>query len=129
MTKGTKILHSALHYSDRKQAEIFFTKILELKLKKTFTLSKDLSNNIFKINEEVTVDVYSNDEACFEVFITKIKIEHGYEHICIEIDDKEEFIKRCRKYKIEPKIVKKGAKTLLFIKDFLGNLFEIKEKK
>lgn len=128
MTKGIKTLHIALQFSDRKQAEIFFTKILGIELNKTFTLSKELSNDIFGIKKEVTVDVYGNNKACFEVFITKIKIEHRYEHTCVEIDNKEEFIKKCRNYKIKPIFVKKGIKTLLFIKDFSGNLFEIKEK-
>ena len=128
MTKGIKTIHIALQYSDRKKAEIFFNKILELTLDKSFTLSIDLSNDIFGLNEEVVVDVYRNEEACFEVFITKIHTKYNYEHTCIEIDNKEEFIKRCKKYGIEPMFVKKGQKTLLFIKDFSGYLFEIKEK-
>ena len=123
-----KTIHVALQYYDRKQAEIFFNKILKLPLKKTFTVSKELSNIIFEINEEVTVDVYGNEEACFEVFITKIKTKYRFEHTCIKINDKNEFIKRCNKYGIKPIFVKKGVKTLLFIKDFAGNLFEIKEK-
>jgi len=128
MTEGIKTIHVALHYYDRKQAEIFFNKILKLPLKKTFTISKELSNSIFEINEEVIVDVYGNGEACFEVFITKIQTKYCYEHICIEINDKKEFIKRCNNYGIKPIFVKKGVKTLLFIKDYVGNLFEIKEK-
>ena len=127
MTEKTKTIHVALQYNDRKQAEIFFTKILELPLKKTFTLSQELSNGIFGIEEEVTVDVYGDDNSCFEIFNTKAQTKQGYEHICIEINNKEEFIKRCKNYGIEPILVKKGLKTLLFIRDFAGNLFEVKE--
>ncbi len=128
MTKGIKTKHVALQYSDRKKAEIFFNNILGLSLDKTFSLSKNLSKDIFRLNEEVIVDVYRNKEACFEVFITKIQTKYNYEHTCIEIDNKEELIKRCKKYGIEPIFVKKGEKILLFIKDFSGYLFEIKEK-
>lgn len=128
MTEKTMFKHVALQYSDRKQAEIFFTKILELPLKKTFTVSKELSNAIFGIKEEVIVDVYANDNSYFEIFITKTQTKYSYEHTCIEINNKEEFIERCKKYDIEPIFVKKGDKTLLFIKDYAGNLFEIKEK-
>jgi len=127
MIKKTKTVHVALQYSDRKQAEIFFTKILNLNLNKTFSLSKELSNEIFKINEEVTVDVYCNKESYFEVFITKLKNNNSFNHICIEIDNKEDLIERCKKYNIKPLFVKKGEKTLLFIRDFSENLFEIKE--
>ncbi|KYK30303.1 MAG: hypothetical protein AYK22_04155 [Thermoplasmatales archaeon SG8-52-3] len=127
MKKEVKTLHVSLQYSNRKKAEIFFNKILGLKLNKTFTLSKDLSNQIFNIDEEVIVDVYSNDKAYFEVFITKIITKYNFEHICIEIDNKKEFIEICKSYGLKPIFVKKGEKTLLFIKDFSGYLFEIKE--
>jgi len=128
MTKGVKTKHIALQYSDRKKAEIFFNKILLIQLNKTFTISKELSNDIFDIKEEVIVDVYSNGDSYFEVFITNIKTNYNYEHICIEVENEEEFVKRCKKYKIEPKYVKKGNRELLFIRDFSGNLYEIKEK-
>ena len=118
-----------LQYNNRKSAETFFTKILGLGLKKSFTLSKELTKSIFGFFEDILIDVYENNESCFEVFITdKIKKYH-YEHICIEINDINEFIKNCKKYGIEPIIVKKELKTLFFIKDFAGNLYEIKQKK
>ena len=128
MIKVTKTVHAAFQYSDSKQAEIFFGKILNLHLNKTFSLSKELSNEIFKINEEVTVDVYCNEKSYFEVFITKTKNQNCFNHVCIEIDNKQDLIERCKKYNIEPLFVKKGEKTLLFIRDFSDNLFEIKEK-
>jgi len=126
MDEKTIVQHVALQYKNRKQAETFFTKILGLPLTKTFTVSKELSDSIFKIKEETIVDVYSNEKAYFEIFITKIQTNHGYEHIGIEINDKEEFIKLCKNYDIEPIFVEKGEKTLLFVKDYAGNLFEIK---
>ena len=128
MSEETKTLHVALQYKDRKQAEIFFTKVLELSLKKTFNLSEELSYQIFGKKEDVIVDVYANDYTYFEIFITKTKIKHCYEHTCIEINNKEKFIYRCKKYGIEPIFIKKETKTLLFIRDFAGNLYEIKEK-
>jgi hypothetical protein len=128
MNEKTLLHHVALQYSDRKQAEIFFKKILEIPLKKTFTLSKELTESIFGIKEEVIVDVYANDTSYFEIFITEKRTKYNYEHISIEINYKEEFIKQCKKYNIEPIFVKKGEKTLLFIKDYAGNLFEIKER-
>jgi len=128
MKENTYLHHVALQYKDRKKAEIFFTKILNLSFKKTFTLNKKLSNNIFGIDEEVIIDVYSNKDCYFEIFITKRKTKYNYEHISMEISNKEEFIRRCKKYNIQPMFIKKDEKILLFIKDYAGNLFEIKEK-
>jgi hypothetical protein len=126
MDEKNIIQHVAMQYKNRKQAETFFTKILGIPFIKTFTVSKELSDSIFGLKEEVIVDVYSDEKAYFEIFITKIKRKHGFEHIGLEIKDKEEFIKRCKSYDIEPLYVKKGEKILLFIKDYAGNIFEIK---
>lgn len=128
MKEKTSLHHVALQYSDRKKAEIFFNKILKLPLQKTFTINKDLSNSIFGIEEEAIIDVYSNDDCYFEIFITKKTTKYNYEHISIEISNKDEFVNRCKKYVVQTNFIKKGEKTLLFIKDFAGNLFEIKEK-
>jgi len=63
------------------------------------------------------------------VFISKSNRTPGYEHICIEVEDKKEFIDRCKKYGIEPLVIKKEGKDLLFVRDFSNNLYEIKEIK
>jgi catechol 2,3-dioxygenase-like lactoylglutathione lyase family enzyme len=129
MTKGTKTIHIALQYPDKEKAKIFFNSILGLSLHKTFSLSKSLSKEIFGIDEEVDVDVYRNEGACFEIFITNVQTKYNFEHTCIEIDNKDEFIKKCQRFGIEPIFVKKGDRTLLFIKDLSGYIYEIKEKK
>jgi len=128
MSKKTKLLHVALQYTDSEKADIFFTKILGLTLEKEFSISEDLSNQIFQIKENVHIKVYGNEHAKFEVFITKKPQNIGFEHTCIEIQNKENFIERCKRYDIKPMLVKKGEKTLLFVKDFSNNLFEVKEK-
>jgi len=119
--------HVALHNEDREKAKTFFTKIFGLSFKKTFNLNKQLTNKIFGINEDVTVDVYANEKIYLEIFITDLKTNHGFQHVCIKVENKKEFIKQCKKYDIKPILIKKGEKTLLFIRDYSGNLFEIIE--
>ena len=126
MNKETILQHVALQNTDKKEAEIFFSNILGLQLIKIFAITKELSKSIFGIKEDVNIQVYGNEKTQFEVFITKNQRKHGFEHICIKIKNKEEFIKRCKKHDIKPIFVKKGEKTLLFIRDFSGNLYEIK---
>jgi len=128
MCEKTTLQHVALQYTDSKKADIFFTKILGLTLEKEFCLSEDLSNEIFKIRENVDIKVYGNEQVTFEIFISQKPKNISYEHTCIEIQNKEKFIERCKRYNIKPMFVKKGEKTLLFVKDFSDNLFEIKEK-
>ena len=129
MNRKTSINHVALQFSDKEKADIFFNKILEMPKVKTFTVSEELSENIFGIKKSVEVVVYDNGKARFEVFIKDpITTKYSYEHTCIEISNKKEFIARCKKYDIEPLIVKKEDKDLLFVRDFSNNLYEIKEK-
>ena len=128
MTENTNLNHIALQSNNETQAEIFFTKILEIPLEKEFTISNELSNAIFNIDEEVKILVYNNSKIKFEVFINENLKNHGYDHVCIEIKNKEEFIERCRKHGIKPFLVNKNDKKLLFVRDFSNNLYEVKEK-
>ena len=128
MKQNTEFKHIGLQFKSRKYAKIFFNKILGLNHLKSFELSEDLCKKIFNISEKVKVDVYENDSSYFEVFITQRDILKGFEHVCIQISDKNNLIEKCRRYNIDPIIVKKGEKELLFIRDFSGNLYEIKVK-
>lgn len=128
MAEGTLLNHVALQCNDREKVETFFTEVLGLPIKKKFTVSRELSEAIFGIDESVDVEVYDNNETRFEIFITQTEEKRGYGHVCIEIDNKKEFIDRCKQYGIKPMVITKGGKNLLFVRDFSGNLFEIKEK-
>ncbi len=128
MAEGTLLNHVALQCNDKEMIETFFTEVLGLPIKKKFTVSRELSEAIFGIDESVDVEVYDNNETRFEIFITQTEEKRGYGHVCIEIDNKKEFIDRCKQHGIKPMVITKGGKNLLFVRDFSGNLFEIKEK-
>ena len=128
MTEDALFNHVALQCNDKEKVETFFTEVLGLPIKKKFTVSRELSEAIFGIDESVEVEVYGNNETRFEIFITQTEEKRGYGHVCIEIDNKKKFIDRCEHYSIKPIVTTKGGKNLLFVRDFTGNLFEIKEK-
>lgn len=128
MNKEISLNHVGLQCLERKKAEIFFTKVLQIPKIRTFEVSEELSEAIFGIKNSVEIDVYDNGKTKFEVFITKKMKDFFYEHVCLEVDNKKEFIKRCKKYGIEPLLVRKEGKDLLFIRDFSDNLYEVKEK-
>ena len=90
---GEEVLlnHVALQCLNKEEAEIFFTKILGIPKVRNFTISEGLSESIFGINKRVEVEVYDNGKIRFEVFIDQINRTPGYEHICIELEDKKEF--------------------------------------
>lgn len=129
MTIKTAIQHVALEFNDKKNADIFFIKVLSLNFEKSFNLSENQSYEIFGIKQKMEINVYSNEKLCFEIFISNKQKIKSFEHVCIEVIDKEKLIKRCNENNIKILNVKKGKKDLLFIKDQSDNLYEIKERR
>ncbi len=121
-----KLNHIALQSTSIEKSDLFFSKILGIPKIREFKLSKELSEKIFDLPTEVTVCVYDNEKCKFEVFITKKKQNFSFNHVCIEINNREELIKKCKLNNLEVRLVEKKDKTLLFIKDFFGNIYEIK---
>ena len=128
MNGSTVLNHIALQGLNKEEAVVFFTKILKIPMVKNFSVSKELSSKIFGIDESVEVYVFDNGDARFEVFIKNKKNKSEFEHVCIDVEDKNEFVNNCRSYGLKPFFVKKNEKDLLFVRDFSNNLYEIKEK-
>ncbi|MEW5767584.1 MAG: VOC family protein [bacterium] len=118
--------HIGLEATDKEKAAIFFEEILGIPKVKSFTLSSDLAEAIFGPAKEIEVETFAGEGIIIEVFITDQKVRPLYSHVCLVVPNRPELITKCEAYGIIPNVVKKGDKELLFIRDFSGNLFEIK---
>ena len=120
--------HVGLTCSTENHADTFYRDLLGLNKSEPKTLPSDLSNAIFNIDAELQLINYTNENLHFEIFIsdqfgsTSSRIDHQ----CLEVVNLPEFIDKCRSMGIELALIPKGDKTLTFIKDFDGNLFEMK---
>lgn len=128
MNKHTKLNHIALQYSDKDKAKQFFVDLLKFERVKDFFVSKKLSEAIFNIPESIDVEVFENDDFRFEIFYTKQQKTDRLSHVCIEIENKKEFISDCKKIGLNPYFVEKEGRKILFVRDHHNNLYEIKEK-
>jgi catechol 2,3-dioxygenase-like lactoylglutathione lyase family enzyme len=128
MTKEIVIRHVAVECSDQQSMDRFFTKILGIPKIKDTILSKELSATIFGINKSVFIEIYDNGKIRFEVFINPTRNEPTYDHICIEVNNKSDFITQCKQQGLNPFFIEKEGKQLLFVRDFSNNLFEVLEK-
>lgn len=128
MDIGVTVHHVALQCRDRQGAVDFFTRVLGLQLVKSFFLSRELSAEIFNVDEKVEVLVFENQDVYFEVFISERLIDPGFTHVCVSVSDVELFLDRCKQVGVESFFVEKGGKQLLFVRDVDGNLFEIKKR-
>ena len=123
-----QLKHIALVSSSEEKSDRFFTKLLGLEKVSSKTIPSTLVNQIFKIDTELTIINYANDNIVFEVFIDNQKRvgKNKIEHICIQVENLETFLERCRSMEIDVLQVPKGDTRLTFIKDDDGNLFEVK---
>jgi catechol 2,3-dioxygenase-like lactoylglutathione lyase family enzyme len=123
--------HVALTIDSKDHAVRFYKDILHAELVREFTISKDLVVDIFDIDhltENILVLVFEVEHIQFEVFIVEQHRQPCFDHVCIAVDNVTAFITRCHESHLPVSIIPKGEKEIVFIKDFVGNLFEIKEK-
>ena len=124
-----KLHHVAVVCSSKENADQFYEGILGLRKIKSFSLKKDLAEQIFDTARECQIILYGNEDFAIEVFIMSQKVGEtiSFEHLCLEVEDKEELLLRCKSKGLAVKRIPKGDSLLTFIGDYDGNLFEIKE--
>lgn len=119
--------HTGLSCSSEDNADKFYRDLLGLKKLEPKTLSSDLSRAIFDLDAELLLINYMDENIHFEVFVSdQIDIPRDrIAHQCLEVVEPTEFIEKCRAMGVAVALIPKGDKTLTFINDFDGNLFEI----
>ena len=121
--------HAAFVCSSEKNSDIFYKGLLGLKKSEPKTLPRALSKAIFGVDSELQIINYLDENVHFEIFITGHPMNSGaqIEHVCLEVQDLQSFLKKCDDLGIDVSQIPKGDRTLTFIRDFDGNLFEIKQ--
>jgi len=124
-----KLNHVALVCSSEQRADDFYEGVLELRKIKSSVVSSELCRQIFDIDNECQVLVYGDSLFTVEVFLATPAPgrETSFEHICVEVKNIEKFVNRSEAMQVEVNRVPKGDRLLTFVKDYDGNLFEIKE--
>jgi len=126
-----RLHHVAVVCRSEELADRFYEGILGLRRIKTSLLQKELSREIFDITGECQIILYGNENLTVEVFVLGLdrKKSYSFEHICLEVEDREGLLSKCRATRLTVKEIPKGDSLLTFIADFDGNHFEIKEIK
>ncbi len=120
--------HAALTCSSEKNSDKFFKNLLGLEKSEPKTLPRALSKAIFGIDSELPIINYLDEYVHFEIFIYSHSMNRvrQIEHVCLEVDDLQDFLNKCRDLDVGISQIPKGDRTLTFIRDYDGNLFEIK---
>lgn len=121
--------HMALTCSSEEKSDKFYKNLLGLRKLEPKTLSHTLSQAIFNVDSELKVINYMDEYVHFEIFITFPYNSNISQigHVCLEVKNLEVFLGKCRSMDVEIIQVPKGDALITFVRDYDGNLFEIKD--
>lgn len=122
-------MHVGLACSSLKRAEKFYGELLGLRRSEIKTVDRASAQTLFGQDKEMLYLSYYNESLRVELFILNQEALplSPPAHVCFEVDGLEEFLSRCFSSGITAKTVERREKRIIFINDFDGNLFEIKE--
>ncbi len=121
--------HIALTVTGHQEITDFYQDILGFQTMRVFELEEQLSEKIFGIPSDVAIAVLTRDELTLEIFISKTPVKPGFAHICLNVRNRDEIIRKAKALGYRIVSIDRGSYDLIFISDKNGNLFELKEIK
>ncbi|MBN2363942.1 VOC family protein [candidate division WOR-3 bacterium] len=123
------IAHVAVTVSSADKANEFFKEVLNCKFMYSYGLDATASNALFGINLPTQVYIYMSEEDWIEVFVqTAYKRANGnFDHVCFRTEDIPGVVARGQKLGYSFIRHRTTNKTVLFVKDKDGNLYELKK--
>ena len=126
-----KIEHIAIAYNSEEESDKFFIGLLGCKKTRSFSVSPDLTEQFFGIKKEQLIIRYENENSSFEVFITNddSKSQDTFTHSCLLVQDRDRLVKKAKSMNFKTiQVPRKDSDSYyLFIKDYHGNLYEVKD--
>jgi methylmalonyl-CoA/ethylmalonyl-CoA epimerase len=122
--------HAGVINTSREDALRFYRDFLGLDLTREVSVSQELSEQLFTVSRDIPMMVFEKDGIKIEVFIYP-ECKQPYpdiKHIGLSLENFSEIIKKASGSGVELVIGKTKDKAVYFIKDFSGNLIEIKQK-
>ena len=121
--------HVGIINKNEEQALKFYQDFLGLKKTREILLAPELSEQLFSVSKEIKVLVVENEGIKIEVFISDFQPENpNFTHFAIMVDSLSEITEKAKQFDAEVIIGKHKDKTAYFLKDFSGNLIEVKQK-
>jgi catechol 2,3-dioxygenase-like lactoylglutathione lyase family enzyme len=125
-----RIHHVGVVCRSEEDADRFYRDLLGLEKIRSFFVSVALSQGLFGLDRGFPAHTYGKGDLAVEVFVIEEgAVTHPHlHHTGLEVDDLKTFLQKCRDLGVQIMEVAKKEKIVTMIKDFDGNLFEIKEK-
>lgn len=122
--------HIALPSRSLENADRFFHGILGLEKIKSSTVEPDLALALFGRAQPWDIVTYRGGNLAIEVFVSEAAPPPAPPiiHLCLEVEDRDAFLDRCRSAGLAVIQAPRGEAVVVFIQDFDGNRYEVKEK-
>ncbi len=123
--------HVGIINTSVEQADRFYGDFLGLDKTKEALLPKELSEQLFDYSSDIKMMIFETDGMKIEIFICpecKSQTLPDFGHIGLILDDLPLLINKASEAGVEHIVGTTADKTVHFIKDFHGNLIEIKQK-
>ena len=121
--------HVGIINRSEEQVLKFYVDFLGLKKTKESFLAPALSEQLFSVSKELKVLVVENEGIKIEVFISDFQPENpNFTHFAVMVDSLSELTERAKQFDAKVIIGKHKDKTVYFLKDFSGNIIEVKQK-
>ncbi len=121
--------HIGITNKSEEQAERFYRDFLGLGKTKEILLAPELSNQLFSVFQEIKVLVFEKPGLKIEVFISDFQHANpNFTHFGLMLDNFAEVTEKAQRSHVELIIGKHKDKAVHFLRDFSGNLIEIKQK-
>ena len=121
--------HLGVTNKSEKQALQFYQDFLGLEKTREILLPPELSEQLFSLSQEIKVLVFEKPGIKIEVFISDFQHANpNFTHFGIMLDNLAEVTEKAKRSHVDLIIGKHKEKTVYFLKDYSGNLIEIKQK-
>jgi len=122
--------HIAFPSRSFENADRFFTGILGLERVKVSSVEPGLALTLFGRAEPWDIVTYRGGNLSVEVFVSDAAPPPAPSivHLCLEVENRQAFLDRCRSAGLAVIQAPRGEAVVVFIQDFDGNRYEVKEK-
>ncbi|MCF6156962.1 MAG: hypothetical protein E3K36_17395 [Candidatus Brocadia sp.] len=121
--------HIGITNTNEEQALRFYRDFLGLEKTREILLDPELSEQLFSLSREIKVLVFEKIGIKIEVFISDFHHANpNFTHFGIMLDNFSEVTEKARRSNVDIIMGKHKDKIVYFLKDFSGNLIEIKQK-
>jgi len=120
--------HLAVCFSSRAHADAVLSTCLGMTKLREFSIDASMSNAFFDRDMPMDISVYGDEVRLFEAFI----LPEGAPvppptHCCLNVDDLQSVLRKARELRIEIRTAWVRDHDVYFLKDFDGNLYELKQ--